>query len=103
MRTSAAAFALISILGLGACQQKATENAAATPAPAATQQAAAAELTPEQLGELGAKIEKDPASAQQLLSEQGLNEATFEQAIRKVSSDPAASRRYRDAYAKSRT
>ena len=103
MRTSAAALALISILALGACQQSSTDNAAAPTAPAATQQASTAQLTPEELGELGAKIEKTPASAQQLLAERGLTEVTFEQEIRKVSSDPEASRRYRDAYSKSRT
>lgn len=55
-------------------------------------------LTPEQLGELGAAIKKNPDSAQQLLSEKGLDDQSFEQAIRTLSEDPAASRRYADAY-----
>ena len=59
---------------------------------------AQAELTPEELGELGARIEKNPNEARKLLSEKGLNEESFEQAVRRISEDPAASRRYAEAY-----
>jgi hypothetical protein len=55
-------------------------------------------MTPEQLGQLGALISKQPANADKLLADQGLTQATFESAIRKVSSDPAASKRYAAAY-----
>jgi hypothetical protein len=57
-----------------------------------------ANLTPEQLGELGAKIKKQPSEAQRLLSQQGLTQESFETAIRKVSEDPEASKRYAEAY-----
>jgi hypothetical protein len=56
------------------------------------------ELSPEQLGELGAKIKKQPNDAQRLLAEHGLSEESFEQAIRKVSEDPEAAKRYAAAY-----
>lgn len=57
-------------------------------------------LTPEQLGELGAKIKANPKDAQKILSDAGLTESAFETQIRKVSSDPAASKRYAAAYKK---
>ena len=56
------------------------------------------DLSPEQLGELGAKIRKQPNDAQRLLAEHGLTEESFEQAIRKVSEDPEAAKRYAEAY-----
>lgn len=62
------------------------------------QMAAASSLTPEQLGEIGAKIKKQPSDAQKILSENGLTEESFEDAIRKVSEDPQASKRYAEAY-----
>ena len=57
-------------------------------------------LTPEQLGELGAKIKNNPNDAQKLLSEKGLTQESFEQQIRKVAEDPEASKRYAAAYKK---
>jgi hypothetical protein len=72
----------------------ATTTAASAPAPTAN----ATTLTPEQLGQLGALINKQPGNADKLLADQGLTQATFEAAIRKVSSDPAASKRYAAAY-----
>jgi hypothetical protein len=71
-----------------------TTAVANAPAPAVD----ATTLTPEQLGQLGALINKQPANADKLLADQGLTQATFEAAIRKVSSDPAASKRYAAAY-----
>jgi hypothetical protein len=71
-----------------------TTTAANAPAPTAN----ATTLTPEQLGQLGALINKQPGNADKLLTDQGLTQATFEAAIRKVSSDPAASKRYAAAY-----
>jgi nucleotide-binding universal stress UspA family protein len=59
-----------------------------------------ATLTPEELGELGAKIKASPADAQKLLSEKGLDERSFEQAIRKVSESPEESKRYAAAFKK---
>ena len=83
--------------------EPAATAAAAPEASAASTAPMQAELTPEQLGELGAEIEKNPDAAQQLLTDRGLSEQTFEQAVRKVSEDPAASRRYAEAYKKTRT
>lgn len=61
---------------------------------------APANLTPEQLGEIGAQIRKDPARAEEILSERGLNQQSFEKAIREVTENPEASRRYAEAYRK---
>ena len=58
-------------------------------------------LSPEELGTLGAKIKKHPHDAQKLLSDKGLTEQQFEQAVRKVAENPDQSKRYADAYKKS--
>jgi cytochrome c556 len=97
-KISIAIAAMSLVLALG-CNQKSsttTDNAQ----PASQQTAAAQNLTPEQLGEIGAAIKKHPSDAEKILTEHGLNMASFEKAIREVSSDPDASRRYRDAYNK---
>ena len=94
------ALALCALLVAGACsndESGATADANKTPAVAAQQQA---DLTPEQLGELGAQIRKNPADAKRLLTERGLDEQKFEQAVRKVSEDPAAAKRYSESYKK---
>ena len=101
MKTTFMTLALCALLLAGACsndQPSATAGGSTTPTPAATAQQAS--LTPEQLGELGAQIRKNPADAQRLLSQRGLNEQTFEQAVRKVAEDPAAAKRYSDSYKK---
>jgi ABC-type enterochelin transport system substrate-binding protein len=94
-------FALCVLLVAGACSndgRNATADAEqSTPAAADQKQA---DLTPEQLGELGAQIRKNPNDAKRLLTQHGLNEQTFEQAVRKVSEDPAASKRYAESYKK---
>jgi hypothetical protein len=95
----------IAILGLaallGACQQRQTQTAAAQATPAAAAPAAhAAAPSPEQLGALGAEIRKDPARGEELLAKHGLTRATFEQAIRAVTENADASRRYAEAYRK---
>jgi hypothetical protein len=99
-----------SLLGIALCasliacggsktDQTASTTSATTTSPAVTAPTAnASALTPEQLGQLGALINKQPANADKLLADQGLTQATFEAAIRKVSSDPAASKRYAAAY-----
>lgn len=102
MKTTSMAFALCALLIAGACSNDrsgtaADASAGKTPAVAAQQQA---DLTPEQLGELGAEIRKNPADAQRLLTERGLDEKSFEQAVRKVSEDPAAAKRYSESYKK---
>jgi hypothetical protein len=103
MRTTFLSFALCAALVASGCHK--TDQTAATtsgtPATAGSSVAATTNspsLTPEQLGQLGALINKQPANADKLLADQGLTQATFESAIRKVSSDPAASKRYAAAY-----
>lgn len=71
--------------------------------PASANAPAAANLTPEELGALGAQIAREPGRANELLSSRGLNEESFEEAIRQVTQDPEASQRYRDAYQKAST
>lgn len=57
-------------------------------------------LSPEDLGALGAKIKKHPKDAEKLLSDKGLSEQQFEQAVRKVAENPQDSKRYAEAYKK---
>jgi ABC-type transporter MlaC component len=57
-------------------------------------------LSPEDLGELGAKIKRNPKDAERLLSEKGLTERQFEKAVRKVAESPEQSKRYAEAYKK---
>jgi UDP-N-acetylglucosamine:LPS N-acetylglucosamine transferase len=84
-----------------ACKNQSSTNASA---PDSNNNAATSvsqnSLTPEQLGELGAKIKKSPNDAQKLLSEQGLTQESFEKQIRQVAQDPDASKRYAAAYKK---
>jgi hypothetical protein len=84
----------IALLLAGGCKQKSSQTAAVSGDQALTQSS----LTPEQLGEIGAKIKKQPSEAQKILSDNGLTEESFENAIRKVSEDPQASKRYAEAY-----
>jgi hypothetical protein len=99
MSKSVMALTICALLLAFGCQKEATTSGTATTEPAV----ASANLTPEQLGELGAKIKKQPSDAQRLLSEQGLTEQSFETAIRKVSEDPEASKRYAEAYKRATT
>jgi hypothetical protein len=88
-----------SLIGCGGNKTDQTASTTTTsPAVASPSTAAASALTPEQLGQLGALINKQPGNADKLLADQGLTQASFEAAIRKVSSDPAASKRYAAAY-----
>lgn len=82
----------------GACRQEQV-TATSTSATAATE-ASAVNLTPEELGELGAQIKKEPARADELLAQKKLTRETFEKAIRDVTENPDASRRYAESYRK---
>ncbi|HYR29859.1 MAG TPA: hypothetical protein VEU30_15420 [Thermoanaerobaculia bacterium] len=91
--------ALVLTLALfAACSNEPAQTAANQPAPAAN--AAAPALTPEQLGELGAQLRKDPARADEILAQRGLSPQVFEKAIRDVTENPEASKRYAAAYRK---
>ena len=99
----AATFALVLTLALaGACRNEQTQTNANQPVPAQTANAAA-DMTPEQLGELGAQIRKDPARANDILSQRGMTPQSFEKAIRDVTENPDASKRYAEAYRKAST
>jgi hypothetical protein len=98
-----AALGLAVLLPLaGACQQQQQERATNETTPAATSAAVDAKtaLTPEQLGELGAQIRKEPARADELLAQHKLSRAEFEKQIRDVTENAEASKRYAEAYRK---
>ena len=91
----------------GGCKQNQNEKASAGVAASgdaatAVSQSASQQnqLTPEQLGELGAQIRKTPDRAAELLQQHGLTEQSFEAQIRKVTENPDASKRYASAYRK---
>ena len=94
MRTMSIALAFVMLFAAGCSDRNESVPTASSAEPAAAQSS----LSPEQLGELGAQIQKNPNDAQRLLSEKGLTEESFEAAIRKLSEDPAGSRRYAAAY-----
>jgi hypothetical protein len=96
--------AALTILLLVACggrdaQSVRSVNTASQPATVQTSAPAKA-MTPEQLGELGAQIRKEPTRAHELLASHGLDEQQFEQAIRNVTENADASKRYAAAYRK---
>jgi hypothetical protein len=101
-----AAFALVLSAGCNKQNGTATTAGSTTTTTAATTDSTAAAtsgptLTPEQLGQLGAKIKAHPKDSQKILGDAGLTEASFEAQIRKVSSDVDASKRYAAAYKQS--
>lgn len=102
---SVVSMALVASLALaGACAKNDTLAPAAADAKPVAEEASSTEqsITPEQLGELAANIEKQPDRAQDLLSERGISDAQFEAEIRKVSESPEASKRYAEAYKKAK-
>ncbi|HYI13383.1 MAG TPA: hypothetical protein VEK57_30330 [Thermoanaerobaculia bacterium] len=85
----------------GACgQQERTATNDAAPATSVAASTPATALTPEQLGELGALIRKEPGRADELLGRHHLTRQQFEQAIRDVTENADASKRYAEAYRK---
>ena len=87
----------------GGCNQDQKASVAASDQPraeAVQARASSGELTPEQLGELGAQIRKEPDRAEALLSEHHLTKESFEAQIRKITENPDASKRYAEAYRK---
>lgn len=101
MRNALALSMIVLLAFAGGCAKTNKSDVAAKDEVRATTPAtAAAELTPEQLGELGAQIKKSPDRAHELLSQHGLDEKSFEAQIRKVTENPDASKRYAEAYRK---
>jgi hypothetical protein len=97
MRSTAGVVAILLFIACGGRDAQRAQS----PQPAAPAAASApAALTPEQLGELGAQIRKEPSRAEELLAARGLDEKSFEKAIRDVTENPDASKRYADAYRK---
>ena len=95
-RSISSILAVLAVALTLACNKQPATSTATNEQPAVAQ----ASLTPEQLGELGAQIKRSPDDAQKLLSDRGLTEESFEQAVRKVAEDPDASKRYTAAYNK---
>src|SRR5688500_8329364 len=93
-------FVVMLMLTVGCQQDRAAAPGA--PATAAAADQTAPTLTPEELGELGAKISSEPGRADELLARQRMTRETFEQAIRAVTENPDASKRYAEAYRKAR-
>jgi hypothetical protein len=85
---------------LPGCGGKETASAPAATATTGAQASTSvvAALTPEQLGELGAQLSKNPDRADQLLEQQGLNRDSFEKAVREVTENVDASKRYAAAF-----
>ena len=102
MKSALFATLVLAVALLSGCKQQ--QNAASTPASTNDQTSATAStnMSPEQLGELGAQIKKHPKDANKLLSDHGLTEASFEKAIRQVTQDPDASKRYAAAFKKAK-
>jgi hypothetical protein len=94
MRSSLLALTLL--MAIVACKNNTTTPA--TTSANAPVTASATSLTPEQLGEIGASIKKHPSEGTKILSDHGMTQDQFERAIRQVSSDPEASKRYAAAY-----
>jgi hypothetical protein len=89
---------LATVLFVGCQQDKAVSEVHSSEAAEAP--ATAASLTPEQLGEIGAEIQKQPDQAKQTLEKHGLNEKSFEEAVRKITENPEESKRYAESYKK---
>jgi len=95
MKTTVIALALVMLFG---CKQQQQQNQVANAPSQPQQTTVATDMSPEQLGQLGAQIKKDPSRAHDLLSAHGLDDQSFEKAIRKITQDPVASKRYAAAY-----
>ena len=89
---------ILTLVLLAGCRGHGASQPAGASQSGTTAAAAQSALTPEELGTLGAEMRKHPADAHRLLTDRGLTDESFAQAIRKVSEDPAASRRYAAAY-----
>jgi hypothetical protein len=97
MRNAFIPIAALTLLLVAGCKNSQSSTAASS-SDSSTNVAQASSLSPEDLGTLGAQIKKQPNDADKLLSQHGLNEQSFAAAIRKVSEDPAAAKRYTAAY-----
>lgn len=101
MKKISLVIAAATLVWMVGCKNQSNDTASnTTPSNSNTSVAQQSSLSPEERGELGAKIKKNPSDAQKLLSEKGLTEQQFEQAVRKVAESPDQSKRYAEAYKK---
>lgn len=100
MRKAISAVSIALFLVAFGCKKESTETSAYNAPSSGSTTVAKANLTPEELGELGAKIKKNPKEADRILADKGLNQQQFEQAVRKVAESPDDSKRYAAAYKK---
>jgi hypothetical protein len=91
----AATLLILTLVACGGQEQTSSTNSQTQQRETAS---APANITPEELGELGAKIQKEPARADQILAEKGLTQESFEKAIRDVTESAEASKRYAESY-----
>lgn len=98
MRTTFTVLALAAILAITACKAAPRDAQSSTGTAQAVESSVS--LSPEELGALGAEIRKSPDKADEILSNRGMTRDSFEAAIRKVSENPEASKRYAAEYAK---
>jgi hypothetical protein len=96
MRRLAVLPLMLVLLLAGACGDD--RKHAAGPESTVAQPAKAGQLTPEQLGQIGADIRKEPGRAEEILAGRGLDKRSFEKQIRALTENPEASRRYAAAY-----
>lgn len=94
MKVSVVLLALVSALTIGCREEPASSVTTQTSTTAATASAS----SPEELGRLGAEIQKNPSEAGRLLSAAGHTEASFASAIREVTENQESSRRYTAAF-----
>jgi len=92
--------ALSLVLVLGCKKQENTSEYNNSSSNTVASQQATTNLSPEDLGKLGAEIKKNPKDADKILSAKGLTQEQFEQAVRKVAESPSDSKKYADAYKK---
>jgi len=92
--------ALSLVLVLGCKKQESTSEYNNSSSNTVASQQATTNLSPEDLGKLGAEIKKNPKDADKILSAKGLTQEQFEQAVRKVAESPSDSKKYADAYKK---
>ena len=64
---------------------------------------AAAELSPAELGEIGAELDRSPERAEEILREKGVDPDEFEAAVREVAADVDAARKYSRAFAEAQS
>jgi hypothetical protein len=54
--------------------------------------------SPEELGRIGAEINRSPERADEILSQRGLDAASFEREVRRVSEDQNSAQRYAESF-----